>query len=370
MALAGMTAALHKRCHGVSLFSVSRTQDGPQMAFNGAVDLQTATTSRLGSFRWSPELHGKARSARPDIVHSHCLFTDVNRLAGKTARRVGVPHLIAPCGHLQPDALKRSAWKKHLAMAAFQRRFLRRADCLHVKSEQELAGVRSAGFKGPAALIPNPVVPLGQDCLDTESFRKRLGLKSEEKIILFLGRIHPVKGLDPLVEAWSRLANQYGTWRLVIAGPDEGGFQSEILSKAKEKGCAHSICFPGPLDEKTKWSAYAASDLFVMPSDFENFGLSIAEALSAGLPVIASDGTPWKDLPTAGAGWYIPRTVEALVEALEDAMGLPDEKIGDMKGRARHLAEAYSPQEIAFRLEAVYSWLLGQGPRPECVTGS
>jgi glycosyltransferase involved in cell wall biosynthesis len=206
--------------------------------------------------------------------------------------------------------------------------------------------------------------------------------------------LHPVKGLPRLLRAWALLKSRnwesrkqksedgpvkwqkdftgqegrrLGDWVLVLAGPDEGGHRRELESLVAELRCQNSVKFTGELDDVQKWEALAASDLFVMPSDFENFGNAIVEAMSCSIPVITTTGTPWEELRTAGAGWWVEPAVEDLTGALREALVMSDEQRRIMGGRAFQLAERFRPRRVGEDLIAVYQWLLGKGAKPGCV---
>jgi glycosyltransferase involved in cell wall biosynthesis len=127
------------------------------------------------------------------------------------------------------------------------------------------------------------------------------------------------------------------------------------------------VVFTGELEEHSKWAALAAADLFVMPSDFENFGNAIVEAMCCGIPVITTTGTPWEELRAAGAGWWVPPTVADLTRALGDALSLPEDQRQAMGRRALPIAERFRPERIAADLIHVYEWLFGREERPKCV---
>jgi glycosyltransferase involved in cell wall biosynthesis len=304
-----------------------------------------------------------------DLVHSHGLWTDMSRLAGAVARRRGAPHLLAPCGMLAPGALRHHGWKKAPVRWWFQDRVLREAPCLHAKSHKEYEDIRRFGLSNPVAVIPNPIarpVISNAETLKAESGNRRR--------VLFLGRLHPVKGVGRLVEAWARIQRQQAEsreresdWVLVLAGPDEGGMRRGLEAVLREAGCSDSVVFTGQLDEGQKWGALAAADLFVMPSDFENFGNAIVEAMSCGVPVITTAGTPWEELRTAGAGWCVAPAVEDLTAALREALAMPDDQRRAMGRKGVEITKRYSPGQVGAELIRVYQWLLGRAPKPESV---
>ena len=424
----------------VTVYSASKRTDGESVGLDSRVRLVQGTAAGWGGFRRNSGLWRQAQQAEIDLVHSYGLWTDVNRLAGDIARRRGLPHLLAPCGMLAPGALRHHGWKKIPVRFWFQDRALREAQCLHAKSDKECEDIRRFGLRNPVAIIPNPVSapPPGGGLQDyglpdngtlgreqraevgpvkwRADFTGQGGQRAEgsgqwsgvpgRRTVLFLGRLHPVKGLPRLLQAWARIQESVArgqwaevggqwavgrgqksvgsgqwavgsgqwsrgplsrNWQLVLAGPDEAGHRKEYEARAAELGCGDSVIFTGELDETRKWAALMAADLFVMPSDFENFGNAIVEALSCGVPVITTTGTPWKELPSAGAGWCVEPTVEALTAALREALALPEEKRQGMHRQAADFAKQFRPERAGADLIQVYQWLLGRGPKPGCV---
>ncbi len=209
-----------------------------------------------------------------------------------------------------------------------------------------------------------------------ETFWSTYHIPPRARIAIFLGRLHPVKGLPRLVKAWGAIqksevrgqrSNGLSNWHLVLAGPDEGSHRSELASLVSGFGCGQSVLFVGQLDDHQKWGALAAADLFIMPSDFENFGNAIVEAMSSGLPVVTTTGTPWHELPANGMGWCVPPTVDDLTDALRDALTMQPAERQAMGRRAADFAKRFRPEQIATDLIQVYEWLLGRGDRPKCV---
>jgi glycosyltransferase involved in cell wall biosynthesis len=314
----------------------------------------------------------------------------VHQVAAAQARQRGLPHVLAPCGMLMPGALRHHWWKKVPVWLWFQGRALREAQCLHAKSNKEYEDIRRFGLRNPVAIIPNPIFsPLSSLPTAAVDFRRAHQLPDDRKIVLFLGRLHRVKGVARLIEAWAGIQNEKaesrkqkaevrgqwsvvggqwsGSWQLVLAGPDEGGYRRELESLVAGLGCQGSVMFTGELDEDRKWAALRSADLFVMPSNFENFGNAIVEAMLCGVPVITTTGTPWKALPAEGAGWCVEPTSDALAAALREALGMAEEKRKNMGRRAADFANRFRPEQAGADLIQVYRWLLKEIPCPACV---
>jgi len=376
--LAAYTALLAQSGYAVTVYSARAATDGESVRLDARIRCVQEPAARWAGWRRTPALWRRAGAADLELVHSHGLWTDVNRLAGDLVRRRHLPHLLAPCGMLAPDALRYHAWRKAPVRLWFQDRALREAQCLHAKSDKEYADIRTFGVRAPVAIVPNPILPppwRGADrdlpppdaeCFERQ-FRRAHEIPADRKIVLFLGRLHRVKGLERLIQAWSTLQAQHPQWLLVLAGPDEGGYRRQLEALAAEVRCADRLLFTGELDGVQKWGALAAAALFAMPSDFENFGNSIVEAMLCGVPVITTTGTPWQALRSSGAGWCVPPTPEHVAAALGEALALSADQHRTMGDAALRLAQRFAPEQAVRDLVQVYQWLLVGGDRPACV---
>ncbi len=388
--LAGYTALLTEAGYGVTVYSARAAADGKSVALDARVRCVQAPAASWAGLRRAPALWQQAGAAPLELLHSHGLWTDVNRLAGDLARRRHLPHLLAPCGMLATDALRYHAWKKIPARLWFQNRALREAHCLHAKSEKEYVDIRAFGLRAPVAIVANPILPppwygtagsVGDavgSCADgalpqgdaqpfAREFRHAFRIPEARRIVLFLGRLHPVKGPARLVEAWSVVQARHPEWLLVLAGPDQGGYRRAIEALAVTRGCKDRLSFTGELHGAHRWGALAAAEVFVMPSDFENFGNAIVEAMWCGVPVITTTGTPWQALSSSGAGWWVKPTAESVASALDEALALSAAQRLTMGGRALNLARQFAPEQAVQDLIQVYQWLLAAGARPACV---
>jgi glycosyltransferase involved in cell wall biosynthesis len=258
---------------------------------------------------------------------------------------------------LASKALARSALGKRVASAVFQRRALTEAAMLIANAEPEARDITRAVPNGRIAIVPNPVrpfidsvaAPLRPDVQDI------LDLPSERRIVLFVGRLHPVKGIDRLLAVWGGLCDRHGDWHLVLAGPDQGRFVEKVTTSTNVRARIH---LPGQVSAAEKWALLGRADLFVMPSDHENFGLAIAEALVAGVPTITTHGTPWKTLAETGVGWWVPADAGALGDALDEAMHEAPELRRTRGNLARGLAASFGVRRVCERLIDVYGTCL------------
>lgn len=295
------------------------------------------------------------------LVHNHGVWLPVNHWAARVARYYNIPLIIHPRGMLEPWAMNYNRWKKKLAMFIFQQRDLITAKALVATSQAEYESIRRIGLKNPVALIPNGVEHAASDVGTGTIAGKRV----EVRTALFLSRVHEKKGLLNLIRAWGKLKPE--GWRLCIAGPDEGGHLAEVMTLARELNVVSSVRYVGVVDGAEKSALYCNSDLFVLPTYSENFGVVVAEALAHGLPVITTKGAPWADLETYGCGWWIDIGVDPLVVALQQAIALTDEQRQAMAQRGRQYVRRYNWQDIGQQTADVYRWLLGQGPQPNCI---
>jgi glycosyltransferase involved in cell wall biosynthesis len=303
------------------------------------------------------------------VISQHGLWLHYGRVAKNIGNRKHVPVIIHPHGMLEPWALRRSSWKKKITGRLWEYENLRHAACLRVTSEEELKSVRAFGLKNPVALIPNGIDVEDYESLPTKTEAERLlpGLK-DKRVLLFLSRVHPKKGLPLLLKVWRELESERRDWLLVIAGPDQLDHTRELKQLVDELNLKDSVVFTGALFGEEKRAAYALADLFVLPSHSENFGVAVAEALAAGLPVIASTGTPWSELPEHACGWWIEKSVETLAETFREALSIPKRELAEMGARGREwMRRDFAWERLAAEMIAVCEWTLAGGAPPSCV---
>ena len=298
------------------------------------------------------------RNTDNSLIHDNGIWLPMNRMVTKIAIRTQVPLIVSTHGMMEPWALSYKKYKKKLAWFLYQKQNLKAAQVLHATAEKEAKNLRTLGIRKPIAIVPNGVTfPI------LHNFSKLAG---ECRTVLFLSRIHPVKGLEILVESWSKIRPE--GWRVVVAGPNDHGYMKQVQRLIDAKGLTRSFEFIGAVFGDEKWSLMASADIFVLPSLSENFGIVVAEALLAEVPVITTKGTPWKDLVDHHCGWWVETGVEPLVAGLREAISLSDEQRREMGKRGRKLIESsYSWSKIAANMKNVYEWILGGGSPPSCV---
>jgi poly(glycerol-phosphate) alpha-glucosyltransferase len=322
-------------------------------------------------FSYAPGLVRRLTDGDLDLVHLHGLWMHTSAACLAFTRRTGKPHLISPHGMLDPWALHNSGWKKRLAAGLFENANIRGAACLHALNAAEAASIRDYGFAGPVCVIPNGVdlPPAGQPPPAAPWWTKS---DPNARTLLYLGRLHPKKGLPNLILAWSRLkpATRDG-WRLVIAGWDERGHQLALRRMATDLRIDATITFPGPVFGEDKKAAFHHCHGFILPSLSEGLPMVLLEAWACGKPVLM---TPQCNLPEgfeAGAALRIQPREESIVEGLTHFLALDDASRERMGANGRALAgRRFSWPVIAREMAGVYRWLAKRGPEPASLAES
>ncbi|MDP1580167.1 MAG: glycosyltransferase [Candidatus Didemnitutus sp.] len=309
-----------------------------------------------------------------DLLHQHGIWVPNSIFVAGVAGRVKT--IISPHGLLEPDRLQIARSKKRLIAHLYENRNLRRASCLVACSEQEAVGIRLYGLRQPIAVIPNGVadellLPMAGKAQQAKAFKQQHGLPEVGRILLFLSRLHPLKGLDLLIDAAAELRRELTEqkWTIVIAGPSELGHREHLAAKIAALDLAALVRLLPALYGPEKAMAYQAADCFVLPSANENFGIVVIEALACGLPVLTTKQTPWQQLEERECGFWIERTVPALSAKLREIMQLSPSTLHAMGARGQALVtEQFLWSSVAAKLQELYAWTLGNGPCPDFVS--
>ncbi|HEX2826085.1 MAG TPA: glycosyltransferase [Burkholderiales bacterium] len=354
---------------GTTVNLVSQTFDGVPVSGHlldpevrlALTDTRDHAGSGILSWRKFAALLGQvAADSKPELIHDHGAWAGNNHSAAVVARRVHVPLVSSPRGMLMRWALSHRRYRKKIALLLYQRADLDSVACFIVTSADEGEDLRRLGLRQPIAIVPNGVSGAPELALREPRARSAGG----ERVALFLSRLHPGKGAQDLIAAWAALRPP--GWKLQIAGPDEDGYGAHLSSLITEHGLTECCSLTGPVDEHDKWGVYAAADLFVLPTYSENFGVTVAEALMAGLPVITTTGAPWECLRTHDCGWWVQPGVPSIQRALQEALATPDAVRHAMGARGKdYVMKTLSWDKVAHDTQRCYEWLLGRGPRPD-----
>jgi glycosyltransferase involved in cell wall biosynthesis len=297
-----------------------------------------------------------AHAQEYDVAHIHALFSPVCSVAATLARWQGLPYVLRPLGTLDPTDLEKKKALKQLYAAALERANLAGAAALHFTSDQEAKTSKRFG-----TLTRDIVMPLGVDPSPVSATAIESPSPSDQSstapTLLFMSRIAPKKGLDVLIPALLQLHREGIPFRFVLAGsnPQDPRYEKEIGDRLRTSPLADCTEITGFVtgDQKQKWLQQA--DVFVLPSYYENFGIAVAEAMAAEIPVVISDQVHiYQDIQTGQAGWVCQCTVESLTQALREALTRQDKRT-QRGSRAKQWAmDRYSWRAIARQFAHLY----------------
>jgi len=369
----GLARALGEAGVQTVLATLDYPASGPQPDPEAyALESQSAGMLTRALRGWNPGFQrrlGRIAADGVSVVHGHGLWMFPNLYARQVAVAHAIPLVISPRGMLEGWALNRSALRKAFAWRLFERENLRRAALFHATSEREADSIRAAGFRQPIACIPNGVPLPGLGGVPGRALLEgRYPDLRGKRWMLFMSRLHPVKGLPQLLQAWKSLEPSHPGWQLLIAGSALDGYGAEMRRLSIEAGLERRTTFSGMLSGADKACALGNSELFVLPTHSENFGVAVAEALSYGIPAVTTRAAPWPALDTNRCGWWIEAGAEPLRLALAAALEISAEDLRAMGARGRQLvASRYAWARVAEDMKAAYQYLLGRGNRPGCV---
>jgi poly(glycerol-phosphate) alpha-glucosyltransferase len=383
-------------------------------------------------FGYSPHFTEELARFRPDVTHTHGIWLYPSVATNRYSRRSGTPYVISAHGMLDPWAIRNSRWKKVIAHFLYEGAHLKGAGCLRALCEAEARAIRQVGLKNPIAIIPNGIdLPEGNaqgagreahgaGRLAPGAEREPLGaerktLGAGRKVLLYLGRIHPKKGLVNLLKAWKLALNDQpstnNSWVLAIAGWDQGGHEDELKRLATELGLGWEECrgaraaertppgaenlqpstcnlqpatrnpqpstfnlqpstvlFLGPQFGEAKTACYRDCDAFILPSLSEGVPMVVLEAWAWRKPVLM---TPECNLPegfAANAAIRVDPSVESIAAGLTRLFELPDSDLRAMGSAGFQLTAArYVWPRVAQDMKELYEWMLGGGQKPPCL---
>lgn len=322
--------------------------------------------SRSIGYLYAPAMAGQLERLMPtfDLVHTHLPFVYPTAAAARAAKRQGTPLFYNQQGVLDPSRLEFRSFKKRLYLNAVEVPILHQATTLLALTQAEVQSFRALGVRTPIRVIPNG--------LDASLYRARprsagpLPLKApgkaggrsvippEAKVVLFLGRIHPIKGADKLLEAFLRIADRFPDSLLTLAGPDEFGLEERFRSRVASAGLEERVLFPGMMSGEEKIDLLARADLFVLPSDAEGFSMAVLEAMASETAVLLSPGCNFPEAEAAGAGRIAPADVPALETEMSGLLSDPERLKAMGRAGRRLVEERYAWERIVDDLVDAY----------------
>lgn len=307
-------------------------------------------------FLYSPRLRQALDAAVPlaDLVHTHLSFAYQTYAGAHAALRHRKPFFYHQRGVLDPDRLGFRSVKKRAYLELLEKPLLRRATTLVALTEAEVRSYRQLGLSAPCPVVPNGIDAGSFDGSCDHRFFEQWGIRPEHGVVLFLGRVHPIKGADLLLEAFARVSVEVPAARLILAGPDEFALEQSFRSRARALGLAERVVFPGMVHGEAKKQLLLRADLFCLPSVAEGFSMAVLEALAARCAVLLSPGCNFPQAQAVGAGLIVARDADAIAASLVKLLSAPDalRQMGE-KGRAL-VASQYSWDQITDRMVEVY----------------
>ena len=312
------------------------------------------------------ELEKELLDGHYDIIHAQNLWMPIYHKMAKIARRHHIPYIMTPRGCLEPWAYQGQGFfrnlKKTVAIALYQKKDLQKATCILATAQMEADNIRALNINAPIAIIPNGIDVSEYHC------RPVISKESVKKQIVFLSRIHEKKGVEFLISAWKQLRTIYPDWNVVIAGNGDATYIQKLKRNIKTNGLDDCMKIIPPVFGEEKYNLYCESSLFVLPTYSENFGMVIAEAMSCGVPVITTNGTPWQELNEKQLGWCIDLSLESLVKTMKEAIELGKDDLFDMGQRcSQHIFKTYQFTAVADKNKAVYEWIKKKNNKPNYI---
>lgn len=308
----------------------------------------------------SRNLRTELDSSDYDLYHANALWSYSSHITCKKAREKNCPYIISPHGMLYPTALAIKRWKKRPMLKLWFNRDIQKASCLHATCMQEMEYCRLFGYKGPIAVIPNAVV--FPDCIHFNSDCMNLKDEKGRRQIGFLGRLHPIKKVENVLYAIARLRDEgvsvNESLSFQIIGRFDDQYEDWLRRETERLELDDSVEFVGFVSGVEKYQRLSKLSALLVPSEQENFGMIVPEALICGTPVYASLGTPWSELNECNAGWWKDNSPETISEVIKDILSKTDAELLSMgrNGRALML-EKYEQHKVASMMKQLYEWI-------------
>ena len=309
----------------------------------------------------APFVNRQLRAGRFQIVHIHQIWHYPGFAAARAARRHRIPTVISFHGELDEWRLRYKRLKKAVYLRLIQNRIIHSAAALHALTRAEKDRIRQLGYRQPVFVCPSgtdlaaaPVADLAGD----DALLRRFPQLAGKPVILFMGRIHPMKGVAILARSFAAIAGRFPEARLLVVGPDEDGAQSEMEAILRAGGVRDRVVFTGTLVGSDKQAALRLAQLFVLPSYSEGFSVAMIEAMAAGLPVVISEQCNFPEAAQHSAGIVVPTETAAIAAAVSALLADPERRCRMASNARELLADRYSWPAIAAAMRGHYGDIL------------
>jgi glycosyltransferase involved in cell wall biosynthesis len=268
-----------------------------------------------------------------DVVHGHGFYVATNWLFGQEARRQRKALVYHPHGFFEPWILRRSKWKKRVAHALFETRNFASVRLWRALTGKEADQIRAQGMSAPIVVAPNGIRLEPFDNIPASHKTKA------RRRLLFLGRLHPKKGIDLLLQAWAKMRSHHPDWEIVVAGPDEDGHLATLREIVSRLDLHQSVSFPGAVTGAEKVALLKSADLFALTSYSEGFSVAVLEAMACRLPVLLTTPCNFPELTQEGGGWQCEANVDDVERSLRLALEATEEEREQRGAVGRKLVE-------------------------------
>lgn len=326
--------------------------------------IKVVENDNISPYGYSRNIRQALLASDYDIYHTNGLWMHCNHITCSIARKKGKPYIITPHGMLYPAAIKRSYWKKWPLIKLFFKKDILQASCIHATCMQEMENIRAFGYKGPIAVIGNPAnIPPYIDDLKGREKERRFSTFG------FLGRLHPRKKVENLLYGVALCTPEIRDLiRLIIMGKGEEQYEQFLRKEVARLNLKKNVEFKGFINGREKFEQLSQLDALFVPSDFENFGMIVTEALACKTPVFASLGTPWEELNKRNCGWWMERTPENIAKVMTQITDMTTEEIDAMGERGRTLVEEmFTAESVAKQMQELYTWIAENREKPRFV---